>query len=431
MRASHQLGRVTCGNEPVEPGADPAAGPGSRKPGTLSAVIGRHQAPCGRVHDGRFLPERLAGAFGLRLLLMRASSHHLSEHAHADRVPSGSTGDRQSSRSVCWGSHRRVDVHPGVQLVHLALNVEHVDGGDFPNRAAPPPDIRLDPHLQLYVARMIDALQRPKGTIARDFLCVRGAGRNMAFYEDVLSASYDNVRTAIWSNQFRRTGPHNTHLPDQQALSAPVPDLQADYLRKPSLLLQHAAPQARARFPKAQRVVGSHRKSTRDCANADCRDKPVQEFAQDYFSIGLRTSDGSGPGEAVEREPRRLARACPLSAASGRTQAHDGRPQDEGFLPRLAGAFGLRPLSGALAVSLVLAGCEADHIGARDALLEWGYTGIAVSDAPAFGRPCRWGQPYAVRFVAHDASGALRTGVLCAADEAANDALIFLDGAPT
>lgn len=181
-------------------------------------------------------------------------------------------------------------------------------------------------------------------------------------------------------------------------------------------------------------------------------------------SIGCRKPDGSGPDEAVEREPRRLVRACPflaaalrvasalgratcgnepvapgadaaagsasrepgtLSAAYGRHRARPGR-----FHPRrLTGALGLRSFSGAIAllVALPLAGCEADHIGARATLQEWGYSGIGISAAPAFSRPCRWGEPYAVRFTAHDERGAVVSGWICSTDEGADDACIALD----
>jgi len=65
MRASHQLGGVTCGNEPVALRAVPGAGAGTRKPGNFSA--GTFGASRPRAHGGRFLPT-LAGALGLRPL---------------------------------------------------------------------------------------------------------------------------------------------------------------------------------------------------------------------------------------------------------------------------------------------------------------------------------------------------------------------------
>lgn len=110
--------------------------------------------------------------------------------------------------------------------------------------------------------------------------------------------------------------------------------------------------------------------------------------------------------------------------AASRHRAHGGR-----FLPTLAGAFGLRPLSRALALlaALPLAACEADPIGARATLQEWGYSGIAIAAAPSFGRPCHWSEPFAVRWTAHDERGAPATRWLCAADEAAEDARILLD----
>lgn len=108
----------------------------------------------------------------------------------------------------------------------------------------------------------------------------------------------------------------------------------------------------------------------------------------------------------------------------GRLRAHGGR-----FLPELAGAFGLRPLSGALALvlPLALAACEADPINARAVIEAWGYRAVGVTPPPAWGRPCRFGEPYAVRFSARDQSGALVQGWLCAADEAGEDGRILLD----
>lgn len=79
------------------------------------------------------------------------------------------------------------------------------------------------------------------------------------------------------------------------------------------------------------------------------------------------------------------------------------------------------------ALSFTLAACETDHIGARATLEEWGYRGIGITAGPVLGRPCRWGEPFAVRFTAHDERGADVRGWLCATDEAAEDARILLD----
>ena len=108
-------------------------------------------------------------------------------------------------------------------------------------------------------------------------------------------------------------------------------------------------------------------------------------------SIGLRTSDGSGPGRAVERASRRPVRACALLA------------------------------------TLALAGCEADAIAARAALTELGYHGIAIRPAPMFDRPCGWGEPFAVRFRAVTEDGRIVGGILCSADEATEDARLLPD----
>jgi hypothetical protein len=81
----------------------------------------------------------------------------------------------------------------------------------------------------------------------------------------------------------------------------------------------------------------------------------------------------------------------------------------------------------ALGLTLSLAGCAADEIGARATLEDYGLRGVSIALAPAFGRPCRLGEPYAVRFVAHDEAGADVRGWLCAVDEAAEDARILFD----
>ncbi|MFC6790615.1 hypothetical protein ACFQE0_13960 [Methylobacterium komagatae] len=60
---------------------------------------------------------------------------------------------------------------------------------------------------------------------------------------------------------------------------------------------------------------------------------------------------------------------------------------------------------------------------------EWGYRGVGITAAPLLNRPCRWGEPFAVRWTAHDEHGVSAAGWLCAADEAAEDARILLDKA--
>lgn len=81
----------------------------------------------------------------------------------------------------------------------------------------------------------------------------------------------------------------------------------------------------------------------------------------------------------------------------------------------------------ALAATLALTACEADAIAARATLAEWGYHGIAILPAPVFGRPCRWGEPFAVRFRAMREDGTAVSGVMCAADESAEDARLLVD----
>ncbi|MDE3749432.1 hypothetical protein [Methylobacterium radiotolerans] len=80
-----------------------------------------------------------------------------------------------------------------------------------------------------------------------------------------------------------------------------------------------------------------------------------------------------------------------------------------------------------LAATLVLAGCEADAIAARATLKDLGFHGIAVERAPVFGRPCGWGEPFAVRFRATREDGSAVAGTLCSADEATEDARLLTD----
>ena len=78
---------------------------------------------------------------------------------------------------------------------------------------------------------------------------------------------------------------------------------------------------------------------------------------------------------------------------------------------------------------LGLAACEADHVAARAVLHDMGFHGIAITPAPPVGRPCAWGEPFAVRFRAVREDGAAVSGTLCAADEAAEDARLIADHA--
>ena len=81
----------------------------------------------------------------------------------------------------------------------------------------------------------------------------------------------------------------------------------------------------------------------------------------------------------------------------------------------------------ALAATLALASCEADAIAARATLAEWGYHAVAIQPAPILGRPCRWGEPFAVRFRATREDGTAVSGTMCSADETAEDARLLVD----
>lgn len=76
---------------------------------------------------------------------------------------------------------------------------------------------------------------------------------------------------------------------------------------------------------------------------------------------------------------------------------------------------------------LTLAACEADPIAARATLTELGFHGIALSRAPLTGRPCAWGEPFAVRYRAVTEDGRIVNGILCSADEATEDARLLPD----
>jgi hypothetical protein len=47
--------------------------------------------------------------------------------------------------------------------------------------------------------------------------------------------------------------------------------------------------------------------------------------------------------------------------------------------------------------------------------------------APLVGRPCRWGEPFALRFRAVRENGQVVAGTLCSADETAQDARLLAD----
>lgn len=76
---------------------------------------------------------------------------------------------------------------------------------------------------------------------------------------------------------------------------------------------------------------------------------------------------------------------------------------------------------------LGIAGCAADEIGVRATLQDYGLRGVGVTLAPAFGRPCQFGEPFAARFTAHDDRGADVSGFVCATDESALDGRIIFD----
>lgn len=86
----------------------------------------------------------------------------------------------------------------------------------------------------------------------------------------------------------------------------------------------------------------------------------------------------------------------------------------------------LRPALVAL-LPLALAACEADPIAARATLTDLGFHGIALSRAPLTGRPCAWGEPFAVRYRAVTEDGRIVNGILCSADEATEDARLLPD----
>lgn len=120
-------------------------------------------------------------------------------------------------------------------------------------------------------------------------------------------------------------------------------------------------------------------------------------------------------------------RALPRSPVGAAIPAGVEGPRGRFSRDRLAGARALRPLSGILAAAVMLTACEADQISARAVLEEQGFHAIAFAMAPPVGRPCAWGEPFALRFRAVREDGAVVAGVLCAADESARDARLFAD----
>ena len=85
------------------------------------------------------------------------------------------------------------------------------------------------------------------------------------------------------------------------------------------------------------------------------------------------------------------------------------------------------PIAALSVLSALLAGCEADHVAARSALADLGFHGVAITPAPAIGRPCAWGEPFAVRFRAVRDDGVIVRGTLCSVDEASEDARLLPD----
>ncbi len=158
-----------------------------------------------------------------------------------------------------------------------------------------------------------------------------------------------------------------------------------------------------------------------------------------FVRHGLRDRDGNGERALLrsDREgdaPRSVSplfgdrafdlrkgdlRVCHLSSSIG-LRTSDGRPRGSGV------HWTLRPALVAL-LPLSLAACEADAIAARATLKDLGFHGIAVERAPVFGRPCGWGEPFAVRFRATREDGSAVAGTLCSADEATEDARLLPD----
>lgn len=55
------------------------------------------------------------------------------------------------------------------------------------------------------------------------------------------------------------------------------------------------------------------------------------------------------------------------------------------------------------AISLSLAGCEADPINARAVIEDWGYRAVGIVSTPALGRPCRYER--VARYTLHPTKG--------------------------
>ncbi|MFB0490227.1 hypothetical protein ABIE45_002813 [Methylobacterium sp. OAE515] len=115
------------------------------------------------------------------------------------------------------------------------------------------------------------------------------------------------------------------------------------------------------------------------------------------------------------------ARVCSAFILSSiGSQPLDGRPRGSVIQAMLRPALvALLPLS--------LAACEADEVAARATLTELGFHAIALRQAPAFGRPCAWGEPFAVRFRAVREDGTVISGTMCSADETTTDARLLAD----
>ena len=151
--------------------------------------------------------------------------------------------------------------------------------------------------------------------------------------------------------------------------------------------------------------------------NADAR----RQAERSVRSIDLQVNTNELPTvEAFQFSGDRLHTDCRHFSSSIGLRTSDGRPRGSG-VHRM-----LRPALVAL-LPLALVACEADTIAARATLTELGYHGIAIRPAPAFGRPCAWGEPFAARFQAVTEDGRIVAGTICAADETSRDARLLAD----
>lgn len=126
------------------------------------------------------------------------------------------------------------------------------------------------------------------------------------------------------------------------------------------------------------------------------------------------------PNASASASPSGLSFVSSAILSSIGLRTSDGRPRGSG-VHRM-----LRPALVAL-LPLTLAACEADPIAARATLTELGFHGIALSRAPLTGRPCAWGEPFAVRYRAVTEDGRIVAGTLCSVDEATEDARLLPD----